>query len=133
VRDESISKDIDKYIRRDIFPHCSRRYIRPMDASFQERRKAPRFQGRLDVELDKGTGVTRDFSTSGVYFETDRSFSPADPIEFFMNLEHTDLVPQACVRCRGEVVRVELMDEKTGVAVAIHSFRLKVAQEPGQG
>jgi hypothetical protein len=103
-----------------------------MDASFQEKRKAPRFQGQLDVELEKGTGVTRDFSTSGVYFETNRSFSPKDPIEFFMNLEHTDLVPQACVRCLGEVVRVEPMEEKTGVAVAIHSFRLRVAQETGQ-
>jgi hypothetical protein len=103
-----------------------------MEASFQEKRKAPRFQGQLDVEMEKGTGVTRDFSTSGIYFETDRSFSPADPIEFCMSLEHTDLVPQARVRCRGEVVRVEPMGEKTGVAVAIHSFKLNVPQEPGQ-
>lgn len=85
------------------------------------------------MELEKGTGLTRDFSTSGIYFETDQSFSLAEPIEFFMNLEHTDLVPQARVRCLGEVVRVEPMGEKTGVAVAIHSFGIKVLQEPEQG
>jgi hypothetical protein len=103
-----------------------------MEAAFQEKRKAPRFQGRLDVELEKGTGVTRDFSTSGIYFETDQSFSLKDPIKFCMTLEHTDLGSQAHVRCLGEVVRVEPFGEKKGVAVAIHSFRLKVSQEPGQ-
>jgi len=104
-----------------------------MEDSFQERRKAPRFQGQLDVKLEKGAGVTRDFSTSGIYFETDQSFAPAEPLDFFMNLEHTDLGPHARVRCRGEVVRVEPMREKTGVAVAIHSFGVKVLQEPEQG
>jgi hypothetical protein len=104
-----------------------------MDASFQEKRKAPRFQGRLDVELETGTGATRDFSTSGIYFEVDRSFSPAEPIEFFLNLEHTDLGPQVPVRCHGEVVRVEPMGEKMGVAVAISSFGFEGLREPGQG
>ena len=99
----------------------------------QERRKDPRFQGRLDVELETGKGATRDFSTSGIYFEVDRSFSPAEPIEFSMNLEHTELGPQARVRCHGEVVRVEPMGEKMGVAVAISSFGFERLQEPRQG
>lgn len=104
-----------------------------MDASFQERRKAPRFQGRLDVELETGKGATRDFSTSGIYFEADRPFSTAEPIEFSMNLEHTELGPQARVRCHGEVVRVEPMGERRGVAVAICSFGFEGLQEPRQG
>ena len=83
--------------------------------------------------MENGTGVTRDFSTSGIYFEADRPFSPAELLDFFLNLEHTDLGPHARVRCRGEVVRVEPVGAKTGVAVAIHSFGLKVFQEPEQG
>ena len=104
-----------------------------MEPSFPEKRKAPRFQGKLDVALEKGTGVTRDFSTIGIYFETDQSFSPADPLEFFLNLEHTDQGPQVPVRCLGEVVRVEPMGEKMGVAVAISSFGLEGLGDPGQG
>jgi hypothetical protein len=100
---------------------------------FPERRKATRFKGHLPVEFEKGTGVTRDFSTSGVYFETDRPFSPAEPIEFFLTLEHTDLGAKIRVRCFGEVVRVEPAGEKTGVAVAITSFGFESLHQPEQG
>ena len=74
------------------------------------------------MELKKGVGVTRDFSASGVYFETDQSLAPPEPIEFFLILEHSELGPQVRVRCRGEVVRVEPKGEKTGIAVAISSY-----------
>lgn len=83
--------------------------------------------------MAKGMGAARDFSTSGIYFESDQLFSPAEPIELSMNLEHTELGPQACVRCHGEVVRVEPMGEKTGVAVAIRSYGFEGLREPGQG
>jgi hypothetical protein len=89
---------------------------------FSERRKATRFKGNLPVEFDKGKGVTRDFSTSGVYFVADQSFAPAEPIEFVMNLEHSGLAPLVRVRFVGEIVRVEPAGEKTGVAVAVSSY-----------
>ena len=92
-----------------------------MQTTSTERRKGPRFKGNLDVEFEKGTGVTRDFSASGVYFETDQPFTLAQPIEFVMNLEHSGLAPLVQVRCLGEIVRVEPMGDKTGVAVAIIS------------
>jgi hypothetical protein len=85
------------------------------------------------VKFEKGTGETRDFSTSGVYFETGQSFSTGESFDFFMNLEHTDLGPHGGIRCRGEVVRVEPMGERIGVAVVISSFGVKVLQEPEQG
>jgi hypothetical protein len=87
----------------------------------------------VPVKFEKGTGETRDFSTSGVYFETDHLFSPPEPIDFFMNLEHADLGPQGGIRCLGEVVRVEPLEERTGVAVVISSFGVKVLREPEQG
>ena len=100
---------------------------------FLERRKSTRFQGELPVEFEKGIGVTRDFSALGVFFETDQSFFPADPLEFFLNLEHSDLGPQTRVRCRGEVVRVEPMGERMGVAVAISSYGFESLSQPEQG
>jgi hypothetical protein len=97
--------------------------------NFSERRKATRFKGKIPIELRNGTGVTRDFSTSGVYFETDQSFAPAEPIEFFMDLEHSGLAPLVRVRCLGEIVRVEAAGEKTGVAVAISSYSFEGLQQ----
>jgi hypothetical protein len=93
-----------------------------METALLERRKDHRFKGKLDLEFQKGTGVTRDFSASGVYFETDQSFTLAEPIEFFLNLEHSGLGPLVRFRCLGEVVRVEPAGEKTCVAVAISSY-----------
>jgi hypothetical protein len=92
---------------------------------FPERRKAVRFTGQLPMELKQGTGMTRNFSTSGIYFETDHSFSHLEPINFFLILEHTGFGPRVRIRCRGEVVRVETGGEKTGVAVAIHSYSIE--------
>jgi len=94
---------------------------------FHERRKAKRFTGQLPLELKQGRGLTRDFSTSGVYFETDRLLSPPEPIDFFLILEHTGLGPQVRVHCCGEVVRAEPNGEKTGIAVAVHSYSIEGA------
>jgi hypothetical protein len=96
--------------------------------SFPERRKATRFKGHLPVEFDKGRGVTRDFSASGVYFETDESFAPAEPIEFIMNLEHSGLAPLVRVHFVGEIVRVESAGKKTGVAVVVSSYSFEGLQ-----
>ena len=85
------------------------------------------------MKFENGSGETRDFSTSGVYFETDQSFSPVEYIDFFMNLEHTDLGPRGGIHCCGEVVRVEPLGKRTGVAVAISSFGAKVIHGPENG
>ncbi len=87
-----------------------------------ERRQANRFKGRLPVELENGSGITRDFSTSGIYFETDQSFSTRDSVELALCLEHLHLEHLFYLKCRGEVVRVEQGREKTGVAVTINSY-----------
>jgi hypothetical protein len=95
--------------------------------SSTERRKSSRFRGQVPVAFEKGMGVTRDFSTSGIYFETDHSFSPAQSLDFSMTLEHTELGPAGRVVCRGEVVRVEPLGERTGVAVAISFYSIEGA------
>ena len=94
-----------------------------------ERRQATRFKGTLSVKWKKGAGITRDFSASGIFFETDQFFSSGEPVEFALKLEHFDPGHSVQVRCRGEVVRVEQGEEKTGVAMVINSYFL---EEPGE-
>jgi hypothetical protein len=90
-----------------------------------ERRKSVRFRGKVPVEFARGTGITRNFSFSGVYFVTDQSFSAGDPIEFFLSLDHTALDHRVHLRCKGEVLRVEPEGERVGVAVAIAAYKLE--------
>lgn len=98
--------------------------------AMQERRKATRFEGRLPVEWDGGVGVTRDFSASGVYFETDDAPWLGQSIEFRMELNQAGLWERYRVCFRGQVVRVEPNGLKTGVAVAIHSHSFEGSIAP---
>jgi hypothetical protein len=87
-------------------------------------REAPRFKGDVPVLTEGGEGVTRDLSGSGIFFETDGSFSTGQPIEFSIILEH--LYPDRPVRlqCKGSVVRVEKKGQKVGVATTIDSYTI---------
>jgi hypothetical protein len=107
--------------------------IGEMGVKESEKTRAPRHQGKLPVKL-KGassiTGITRDFSSSGIFFETDRSFSPGQPIEFTIMLEYADPAGPIQMKCRGEIVRIEESGQKIGVAAAIHSYSF---EEPNRG
>ena len=87
-----------------------------------EKRRAPRHQGKLPVRLKDAKGITRDFSSSGIFFETDKSFTPGQPIEFTIMLEHADPAGPIRMKCRGEIVRVEESGQKIGVAATIDSY-----------
>jgi len=86
---------------------------------FETRRSAKRVQVEMPVQLEKGRGVTRDISSAGVYFFTDRSFTAGMDITF--ELEFKFVFPGEAVRlnCRGKVMRVEQAGERTGVAASI--------------
>jgi PilZ domain len=89
-----------------------------------ERRLAQRFRVALAVELDGGTGVTCDVSSSGVFFATERSFSCGEHIRFTLVLERGDPQRQMYLQCQGKVVRVERRAGRERVAVAISAYRL---------
>lgn len=89
--------------------------------SVAERRQANRFVGRLPVEWNGGTGLTRDFSALGIYFETEQPLSLGERIEFVIGLAHAGSGHLNSVRFQGEVVRVEPNGSKTGIAVAVHT------------
>jgi hypothetical protein len=93
-----------------------------------DRRRAPRFRVELRVELDHGTGITRDVSAGGVFFVTPQVFSPGDRIECTLVFEHLNPDHPVRLHCRGQVVRVEPDDGHMGVAVAITAYRVAMPE-----
>jgi hypothetical protein len=85
------------------------------------------------MELSEGTGLTRDLSACGVFFETDRVFAPGEVIQFALVLEHIDPNRPVRLRCRGQVVRVERRGDTMGVAVAITAYQLDAQVHGGMG
>jgi hypothetical protein len=93
---------------------------------FTERRQARRYRVALPAEVDSdGTGQTRDMSASGVFFETDQSFSPGAPISLSLTF-----AGGVRVHCEGQVVRVQRGEGNLGVAVALTSYRFQEPDKP---
>jgi len=83
---------------------------------FEERRKGERFKLALPVQLSDGIGITRDISTSGIFFETEKAYAIGDTIRLSLNFEHETL------HCEARVVRVEPRNGQFGVAVELTSY-----------
>ncbi|MFO7665280.1 MAG: PilZ domain-containing protein [Desulfobacterales bacterium] len=92
--------------------------------------RAHRHNGATPVELKKGKGITRDFSSTGIFFETDKSFTPGQSIDFTIVLENVDPERPVRVNCRGKIARVEDNGKNIGVAVAISSYNFTRPQDP---
>jgi len=104
-----------------------------------DRRNGSRFPIELPVELDHGTGRTRDLGSSGVYFETQEPFVPGAPLRLIVLLERAAfLVSEGAtasplrLECEGYVVRVERREGRLGVAAALSSSRLVPLTAAGQ-
>jgi hypothetical protein len=89
-----------------------------------EQRRMPRYPVGLAVEMEKGKGLTRDISASGIYFETEELYSPGAPIRFTLVLEYSGPTPLH-LSCVGEVLRVDTHGDMFGVAAAITSHSIK--------
>ena len=89
---------------------------------FVDRRQARRHRLAVPIELEQRTGLTRNISTSGLFFETDSSFPVGATINFSLLLEHADPGGPFRLRCQGEVMRVEPGDGTVGVAVRFTSY-----------
>lgn len=63
------------------------RYTVKGAGGFEERRTGKRYNLALPVQLKNGTGITRDISTSGIFFETESAPSLGDAIRLFLNFE----------------------------------------------
>lgn len=88
-----------------------------MQTADQDKRREERVSAALRVDLGTTTGITRDVSASGVFFETDVPYVIGSEISFAMDLETPG--GKMVLRCRGEIVRVKPREGKVGVAVKI--------------
>jgi Tfp pilus assembly protein PilZ len=75
-----------------------------------------RFRLALPLQLKNGIGITRDISTSGIFFETERAYSIGETIRLSLHFEHESL------QCEARVVRVEPRNGQFGVAVELTSY-----------
>ena len=98
-------------------------------AGVVERRQALRYPITLPVDLEGATGITRDVSTSGLYFETNQVFSTGAPIRLTLVLGQTCPGTPICLHCQGQIVRTDRREEETGVAVVFESFRFGPASQ----
>lgn len=95
-----------------------------------EKRRATRHRSATPIEFKDGKGITRDFSSTGIFFETDKSFTQGQPIDFTIVLENVNPDRLVRVKCLGEIVRVEESGQKIGVAVTISSYNFSQLRDP---
>ena len=93
-----------------------------------ERRSAPRHRMSVPVTFPGGTGLTRDVSSSGVYFLSESSFEEGQPVSLTLTLEHSSPKGPVDVTYQGVVTRTEVHGARTG-AQALQGAA--VALEPG--
>jgi len=107
------------YLPFNCFSHGITGTLRPPVGGagvFEERRRGQRFKLALPVQLNDGIGITRDISTSGIFFETESAYAIGDTIRLLLNFEHETL------QCEARVVRVEPRNGQFGIAVELTSY-----------
>lgn len=93
----------------------------------QPNRSEDRVSMVVPVSLPGGAaGITRDISATGIYFETDASTAVDRPLDF--TVEFSNDAGGMTLRCKGEVIRVEHLGTRIGVAARILESKL----EPGR-
>jgi len=88
-----------------------------MTEKLLERRRTRRISIALPVMLENATGVTRDVSSSGVFFWKRGVFAYGDSIRF--SLARQADTGKILQRCKGVVVRTDPRGEYVGVAASI--------------
>lgn len=95
-----------------------------------DRRNARRFTMSLPLRvLPRESGApelnahTRDVSYRGLYFLADAKFEVGSEIEFVITLpSQVTQSGDVHIRCRGLIVRVEVQDERLGIAAKIDRY-----------
>ncbi len=82
----------------------------------KEKRLAGRYPTSCLVELDSGTGVTRNLSTTGVCFTTDTAIEPNLMLRCFIPMEKPGR-NLTRLRCEGRVVRADKSEDGWDVAI----------------
>ena len=84
-----------------------------------ERRVAERFRVSLPVETERGPGVSRDVSVSGLYLVIDQRLAAGDRLRLTVALPDKGCALPLRLDLRGRVVRVEDVNGATGAGIAL--------------
>lgn len=90
-------------------------------------RREERFPAALAIAMEGASGVARDVSASGIYFETDAELVEGSPLHFTVEFEDSPGRPLR-LQCEARVVRVEKRGGKIGVGASIHSLKFEVLE-----
>jgi len=88
-----------------------------MAATGSEKRQGERVDAAFAVRLGQASGVTRNVSASGIYFETQAALSVGGRINFAVDLEIAGA--GMVLSCLGEIVRIDQRGDQQGVAIRI--------------
>ena len=88
-----------------------------------ERRRMPRYPVSLAIETERGKGLTRDISASGIYFESEQPYTAGARIHFALVLEYSEPMPLR-LSCTGQVLRVDTHGNTFRVAASITSHSI---------
>ena len=91
--------------------------------------REPRYAVAVPVVLPQGTGMARNISTSGIYFETELPLEPGAPLSFSVQFDDSPGGPMR-MQCEARIVRVEKKDGKVGVGAQIGSLRCERLEAP---
>jgi hypothetical protein len=80
-------------------------------------RKEERLPVALPLKIENTQCITRDVSASGVFFETNSTFTMGADVDFAIEFDSPG--GKLILKCNGKIVRLEDKVGKTGVAVKI--------------
>jgi len=79
------------------------------------------------MALEQGTGIAKNISASGIYFETELPFSVGTALSFELSFDDLAGGPLR-LTCEAMIVRVEQQDGKIGVGASIKDYKLQRPQ-----
>ena len=96
--------------------------------TFPIRRRHVRVEAAMTVRCGGGTGVTRNVSEGGLYFEMESAADIGSEISFDIEME----TPLGGMKLKGngQVMRKERKGSRTGIAVKVIESRLETTGQP---
>ena len=89
-----------------------------------ERRRATRYRFSAPVHVSKSeTGLLRDMSISGLFFESGRAYSVGEVVQLSV------VLGDSLVLCEGRVARVEPLENKFGIGLELTSYDFQILKE----
>lgn len=88
-----------------------------------KKRVSQRIQVAVPVHVGDDEAITRDISLNGIYFLTSRLYHEGEDLNFSFDLEYALPEQPVTLDCQGEVLRVEPLGERYGIAARIKNIK----------